>query len=99
MRARSRLLAAKTAGEKVYLEAFGFWSRAAVWRRIELLQKGFPARVILAVNSQLRVSEEVLGEDDAGESLRLQNEPSRPAPSSSAWRPGEARAEGNPPAH
>jgi predicted nuclease of restriction endonuclease-like RecB superfamily len=55
-------------GEQVYLEVFGFWSRAAVWQRVELLQKRtFPARILLAVGKQLRVSEEVLGEEDAGE--------------------------------
>lgn len=54
-------------GEEVYLEAFGFWSRDAVWRRVELLRKGFPARVLLAVGKHLRVSEDVLGEEDAGE--------------------------------
>lgn len=54
-------------GEEVYLEAFGFWSRDAVWRRVELVRKDFPARILLAVGKQLRVSEEVLGEDDAGE--------------------------------
>lgn len=54
-------------GELVYLEAFGFWSRRAVWQRVELVRKGFPARIILAVGKQLRVSEEVLGEEDAGE--------------------------------
>jgi uncharacterized protein len=54
-------------GEEVYLEAFGFWSRDAVWRRVELIRKGFPARILLAVGKQLRVSEEVLGDDDAGE--------------------------------
>ena len=54
-------------GEEVYLEAFGFWSRDAVWKRVELLRKGFPSRILLAVPKQLRVSEEVLGEEDAGE--------------------------------
>lgn len=54
-------------GEEVFLEAFGFWSRAAVWQRIEHIRKGFPARILLAVGKQLRVSEEVLGEDEAGE--------------------------------
>jgi predicted nuclease of restriction endonuclease-like RecB superfamily len=55
-------------GEEVYLELFGFWSRAAVWQRVELLRKRtFPARILLAVGKQLRVSEEVLGEEDAGE--------------------------------
>jgi len=54
-------------GEEVYLEAFGFWSRAAVWQRVELIRKGFPARILLAVGKHLRVSEEVLGDEDVGE--------------------------------
>ena len=54
-------------GEEVFFEAFGFWSRAAVWKRVELLRKGFPARILLVVGKQLRVSEEVLEDDDAGE--------------------------------
>ncbi len=55
-------------GERVYLEVFGFWSRAAVWQRVELLRKGnFPGRILLAVGKQLRVSKDVLGEEDAGE--------------------------------
>jgi len=54
-------------GEEVFLEAFGFWSRDAVWRRIEVVRKGFPARILLAIGKHLRVSEEVLDEDAAGE--------------------------------
>jgi uncharacterized protein len=54
-------------GEEVFFEAFGFWSRAAVWKRVELLRKGFPARILLVVGKQLRVSEEVLSDEDAGE--------------------------------
>jgi hypothetical protein len=55
-------------GEEVFLEAFGFWSRAAVWTRVEQIRRGaIPARYLLAVSKQLRVSEEVLEEDDAGE--------------------------------
>jgi len=54
-------------GEQVYLEAFGFWSRAAVWQRVETLARGFPARIILAVGKQLRVSEEVLDEQAPGQ--------------------------------
>jgi uncharacterized protein len=55
-------------GEEVYLEVFGFWSRAAVWQRVELIrERGFPARILLAVSKHLRVSEEVLGDEDAGE--------------------------------
>ncbi len=61
------VFASKETGEEVFLEAFGFWSRAAVWKRVELLRKGFPARILLAVGKQLRVSEEVLGDEDAGE--------------------------------
>jgi len=54
-------------GEEVYLEAFGFWSRTAVFQRVELIRKGFPCRIILAVGKQLRVSEELLEDDEAGE--------------------------------
>jgi predicted nuclease of restriction endonuclease-like RecB superfamily len=54
-------------GEEVFLEAFGFWSRDAVWRRVEVVRKGFPARILLAIGKHLRVSEEVLDEDAAGE--------------------------------
>jgi predicted nuclease of restriction endonuclease-like RecB superfamily len=62
------LFASGETGEEVYMEVFGFWSRAAVWQRVELLRKGtFPGRILLAVGKQLRVSEEVLGEEDAGE--------------------------------
>jgi predicted nuclease of restriction endonuclease-like RecB superfamily len=54
-------------GEQVYLEAFGFWSRKAVWQRIETLRRGFTARIILAVPKKLRVSAEVLEDDAPGE--------------------------------
>jgi hypothetical protein len=55
-------------GEEVYMEVFGFWSRAAVWRRVEQIRRGgLKCRLMLAVGKQLRVSEEVLGEEDAGE--------------------------------
>ncbi len=54
-------------GERVYLEAFGYWSRQAVWQRIETVRRGFPGRIILAAGKQLRVSEEALDEGEAGE--------------------------------
>ena len=44
----------------VYLEVLGFWSREAVWRRIELVEKGLAAKVVFAASSRLRVSEAVL---------------------------------------
>lgn len=47
-------------GEPFYLEVMGFWSRDAVWRRVELVQEGLPYRVLFAVSSRLRVSEKVL---------------------------------------
>lgn len=57
----------RNTGEEVFLEAFGFWSREAVWKRVEAVRKGFPARILLAISKHLRVSEEVLDEDAAGE--------------------------------
>lgn len=55
-------------GEEVFLEAFGFWSRAAVWTRVEQIRRGaLPAPMLLAVSKELRVSSEVLEEHDAGE--------------------------------
>jgi predicted nuclease of restriction endonuclease-like RecB superfamily len=45
---------------RVYLEVMGYWSRAAVWQRVELVQAGLAESVLFAVSSRLRVSEEVL---------------------------------------
>lgn len=44
----------------VYLEVLGFWSRDAVWRRVELAEKGLGQSVVFAVSTRLRVSEAVL---------------------------------------
>jgi len=52
--------------EAVHLEVMGYWSRAAVWRRVELVQAGLAARILFAVSSRLRVSEEVLDGDLPG---------------------------------
>ena len=46
-------------GQRVYLEAFGYWSRKAVFDRVELLERGFKERFILAVSRKLRVSDEI----------------------------------------
>ena len=51
---------------RVYLEVMGYWSRAAVWQRVELVQAGLAETVLFAVSSRLRVSEEVLGADLPG---------------------------------
>ena len=50
----------------VYLEVMGYWSRAAVWKRVELVQAGLGERILFAVSSRLRVSEEVLEGDLPG---------------------------------
>jgi predicted nuclease of restriction endonuclease-like RecB superfamily len=51
---------------RVFLEVMGYWSRDAVWKRVELVQAGLPERMLFAVSSRLRVSEEVLPEDLPG---------------------------------
>ncbi|MDP9034919.1 MAG: DUF790 family protein [Myxococcota bacterium] len=53
-------------GDRVYLEVMGYWSRAAVWRRVELVRAGLAQRILFVVSSRLRVSEEVLDEDLPG---------------------------------
>jgi uncharacterized protein len=54
-------------GEVAYLEVMGYWSRDAVWKRVELCERGLTQRVIFAVSSRLRVSEEVLGDTASSE--------------------------------
>ena len=56
----------KDRDEKVYVEVLGFWSRPAVWARVELVNKGLAHRVLFAVSSRLRVSEAALDEDLPG---------------------------------
>ncbi|HVH47661.1 MAG TPA: DUF790 family protein [Labilithrix sp.] len=50
------------ASKPVYVEVLGYWSRDAVFRRVELAEKGLGAPTIFAVSSRLRVSAEVLDE-------------------------------------
>ena len=50
-------------GARVHFELLGFWSREAVWRRVELVRAGLPHRILFAVSKSLRVGEAVL--DDA----------------------------------
>ncbi len=47
-------------GRVVHMEVLGFWSRDAVWRRVELVEEGLDEPILFAVSSRLRVSEEVL---------------------------------------
>lgn len=53
-------------GEVVLFESLGFWSRDAVWRRVELVQGGLEQKILFAVSSRLRVSEGVLDDDASG---------------------------------
>lgn len=55
-------------GDEVYVELLGFWSRDSVWKRVELVERGLTERIVFAVSSRLRVSEEVL---DGSESASL----------------------------
>lgn len=50
-------------GDVVHLEVLGFWSREAVWRRVELVERGLVDRVVFAVSQRLRVSERALDEE------------------------------------
>lgn len=54
------VLRPRNGGEPVYVEVLGFWSRDAVWRRIELAQQGLGARIVFCASARLRVSAEVL---------------------------------------
>jgi uncharacterized protein len=46
--------------DRVLVELLGFWSREAVFRRIEAAEKGLAEPVLFVVSSRLRVSEELL---------------------------------------
>ncbi len=52
-------------GQRVFLEVLGFWSRDAVWKRVEMTNAGLPERMVFAVSKALRVSEEALGDDSS----------------------------------
>jgi hypothetical protein len=52
--------------DRVYLEVMGYWSRDAVWKRVELVRAGLAERILFAVSAKLRVSEEVLAGDLPG---------------------------------
>jgi predicted nuclease of restriction endonuclease-like RecB superfamily len=56
----------RESGEEVFFEVLGFWSREAVWKRVEMVQAGLPHRIVFAVGKHLRVSAEVLEDGDSG---------------------------------
>ncbi|MBU1429611.1 DUF790 family protein [Myxococcota bacterium] len=51
---------------RVYLEVLGYWSREAVWRRVDLIHAGLPEPVIFAVSDRLRVGEGVVEPEALG---------------------------------
>ena len=53
----------KADGERVHFELLGFWSREAVFRRIDLVRAGLPHKILFAASKSLRVGEALL--DDA----------------------------------
>jgi predicted nuclease of restriction endonuclease-like RecB superfamily len=55
--------------QRVYLEAFGYWNRDAVFDRVETLRRGLGERFLLAVSKKLRVSAEVAADDFPGRIL------------------------------
>lgn len=46
----------------VHVEVLGHWSRDAVWKRVELAERGLPEAVLFCASERLRVSEAVLPE-------------------------------------
>ncbi len=46
----------------VYLEVMGYWSRDAVFKRVELAEKGLAVPMLFAASTRLRVSEKLLAE-------------------------------------
>lgn len=50
-------------GKRVHFELLGFWSRAAVWKRVEMAEHGLGEPIVFAVSKHLRVSEEVLPDE------------------------------------
>jgi len=50
-------------GRRVFFELLGFWSRAAVWQRVEMVERGLSEPVVFAVSKHLRVSEEILPDE------------------------------------
>jgi predicted nuclease of restriction endonuclease-like RecB superfamily len=47
-------------GKVVWFEALGYWSRDAVWKRVELVEQGLAEPIVFGVSSRLRVSEAAL---------------------------------------
>lgn len=53
-------------GERIYLEVLGYWSREAVFRRVDLVRAGLKEKILFAASQRLRVSEDLLAEHPSG---------------------------------
>jgi predicted nuclease of restriction endonuclease-like RecB superfamily len=53
-------------GARIFLEVLGYWSRDAVWRRVELVQRGLDHKLLFAASERLRVSADVLADHPSG---------------------------------
>lgn len=60
------LLLRRDDGREVWLELLGYWSREAVFRRVDLVRAGVDAPVIFAFSDRLRVDAEVLPMEEGG---------------------------------
>lgn len=56
----------RPSGESIHLEWFGHYSRASVFARVDLIKRGMSQRMLLVVPRDLRVSEELLEDGEAG---------------------------------
>ncbi len=65
--------------DDVYVEVLGFWSREAVWKRVEWAEAGAPVKVVFAVSSRLRVSQEVLPQETGAALYVYKGQMSAPA--------------------
>lgn len=53
----------RSSGRSAWIEVLGFWSRDAVWKRVELVERGLREPILFCVSERLRVSEAVLPPD------------------------------------
>lgn len=51
----------RATGERVYIEKLGYWSRKAVWQRIDMVEQGCASKILFIVTDRLRVSPKALG--------------------------------------
>ncbi len=65
-------------GARVHFELLGFWSREAVFRRIDLVRAGLPHKILFAASKSLRVGEALLDDTPSARALCLFARAQRP---------------------